>query len=113
MKHTNAILSMGLLLSISVCTTENPSEWYCDICEDEMHHSTEKFEGDDLIATSRTKIERDLSVICAPGAGCMLLTEFSSEKRDGDSGSLNDGWTGSEIEVSITTESCPRCLEED
>ena len=104
---------MGLLLSLSVCTTENPSEWYCDICEKEVSHLVEKFEGDDLIATSLTKIERDSSVICAPGAGCMLLTELISRKRDGDSGSLNDGWTGSEIEVSRTTESCPRCLEED
>jgi hypothetical protein len=113
MKHTNAILSMGLLLSLSVCTTENPSEWYCDICVEEVNDLVENFDGDDVIATSLTRIERS-PVVCAPGAGCMITTLNEVEVRlEGASGSLRDSSTERETASELFTVSCNQCSEED
>ena len=113
MKHTNAILSIGLLLSLSVCTTENPSEWYCDICEEDVNDLVEDFDGDDVIATSLTRIERDSSVICAPGAGCMIMTLKKAEVRQkGASGSLRDSSTERLTSEGRYTMSCDRCLRD-
>ena len=112
MKHADAFLSRGLLLSLSVCTAENPSEWDCSSCEG-FEHFVETFDGDALISTSRMITERDPAIGCTPGAGCVMITETIETTREGVSGSLTDSATSRNLKSTRVAEVCLLCSEEN